>query len=313
MNKETLYKFFDRQASKEEKESVRLWIESSSENKKEFLRERAFFDSVLLLGGTEKSKSKSKNKIYHNFVLKEVLKIAAICFIVFSTSLYFYKMEIDKIASTMNTIIVPSGQHVNIILPDSTKVWLNSRSEMYFPAAFVGDKREVKLNGEAYFEVKSDKEKPFIVNTNKCSIKVRGTKFNVDSYNDSEIFCTSLIEGSVQVSEIENPSKSIILRPHQKVIFKDNKFSTSHISDYDIFRWKEGLICFQNLNFNQLMSRLEKYYGIKIIVQNKKLIQYVCSGKFCISDGIDNALRILQKDVNFIFDRDEEKSTIYIK
>mgnify|MGYP001654282430 CR=1 FL=1 len=226
---------------------------------------------------------------------------------------YFYKSEIRKIGEAMNTIKVPAGQRANLTLPDGTNVWLNARSEMRYPAVFTGNKREITLDGEAYFEVTHNEDKPFVVQTNKCNVEVLGTKFNVEAYSDSEDFCTSLMEGSVRVSDKGNPSETVLLSPNHMVSLENGQLSTSPILDFDVFRWKEGLICFRNMNFEQLMLRFEKCYGVRIVVENKHLVNYICSGKFRISDGIDNALRILQKDAKYSFERNNDESVIYIK
>ncbi|WP_347394394.1 FecR family protein, partial [Parabacteroides leei] len=226
---------------------------------------------------------------------------------------YAYKSEIKKIRQAMNTITVPAGQRVNLTLPDGTNVWLNACSEMKYPAAFTGDKREITLNGEAYFEVTHNADKPFLVQTNKCNIEVLGTKFNVEAYNDSKDFCTSLLEGSVKIVEREKPSDNLILTPNQQATLVNGHLSSEPIADFDLFRWKEGLICFRNMHFKELMTRFEKCYGIHIIIENTNLADYVCSGKFRISDGIDKALSILQKDAQYTFIRSKDDSAIYIK
>jgi len=157
----------------------------------------------------------------------------------------------------MNTVTAPAGQRVNLTLPDGTKVWLNARSEIQYPAVFIGSIRRVKLTGEAYFEVKHDKSNPFIVQTKKCNIKVLGTKFNVEAYEDSDDFCTSLMQGSIDVYDNSNPSSHTILKPDYQVSIVDGHLKTEAIHDYDMFRWREGLICFRNVTFEQLMMRFE--------------------------------------------------------
>ena len=241
------------------------------------------------------------------------MKIAAVFAITVACGTYFYKSEIRKIGEAMNTIKVPAGQRANLTLPDGTNVWLNARSEMCYPAAFTGNKREITLDGEAYFEVTHNDDKPFVVQTNKCNVEVLGTKFNVEAYSDSEDFCTSLMEGSVRVSDKGNPSESLVLAPNQQVSWINGHLRSKPIADFDPFRWKEGLICFKSMHFKELMSRFEKCYGIHIIIENPKLADYICSGKFRISDGIDKALRILQKDAKYTFERNKDESVIYIK
>lgn len=313
MEKETLYKFFDGKASREEKEAVRIWLESSPENEQELFREREFFDAMILSGSTKSAGEEKKSHPFFRTVLFEAIKIAAVFVITVACGTYFYKSEIRKIGEAMNTIKVPAGQRANLTLPDGTNVWLNARSEMRYPAVFTGNKREITLDGEAYFEVTHNEDKPFVVQTNKCNVEVLGTKFNVEVYSDSEDFCTSLMEGSVRVSDKGNPSETVLLSPNHMVSLENGQLSTSPILDFDVFRWKEGLICFRNMNFEQLMLRFEKCYGVRIVVENKHLVNYICSGKFRISDGIDNALRILQKDAKYSFERNNDESVIYIK
>ena len=211
MEKETLYKFFDGKASREEKEAVRIWLESSPENEQMLFREREFFDAMILSGSTKSAGTEKKSRPFYRTVLFEAMKIAAVFAITVACGTYFYKSEIRKIGEAMNTITVPAGQRANLTLPDGTNVWLNARSEMRYPAAFTGNKREISLDGEAYFEVTHKGGKPFVVRTDKCNVEVLGTKFNVEAYSDSEDFCTSLMEGSVRVSDKKKPSESLVL------------------------------------------------------------------------------------------------------
>lgn len=313
MEKEILYKFFDGKASREEKEAIRIWLETSEENEQELFREREFFDAMILSGDTGKTTKEKKSRPFYLTAILEMVKLAAVLAIAITCGTYSYKSEIKKICQAMNTITVPAGQRVNLTLPDGTNVWLNACSEMKYPAAFTGDKREITLNGEAYFEVTHNANKPFIVQTNKCNIEVLGTKFNVEAYNDSKDFCTSLLEGSVKIVEREKPSDNLILTPNQQATLVNGHLSSEPIADFDLFRWKEGLICFRNMHFKELMTRFEKCYGIHIIIENTNLADYVCSGKFRISDGIDKALSILQKDAQYTFIRSKDDSAIYIK
>lgn len=319
MEKETLYKFFEGVASKEEKEVVRLWLEASSQNKEELFKEREFFDAMILSGNADKWQKEQNNNLrigkvlFGSSFIREVLKFAAVIAVTVACGLYFYLSEKRVMESAINTVIVPAGQRVNLELPDGTTVWLNARSEMKYPAVFSGSRREIKLDGEAYFEVSHNKKKPFVVHTHKCDIEVLGTKFNVEAYSDSEDFSTALMEGAVKVTDKISPVHSILLKPDQEAFLKDGKLSVSPIADYDHFRWRDGLVCFKDIVFQELMTRFEKCYGVRIIIENKDLKDYTCSGKFRISDGLDNALRILQRDAKYTFRKDNDDSVVYIQ
>ncbi|MEY8609572.1 FecR family protein [Parabacteroides segnis] len=315
MDKNILYKFFDNTASKEEKLIVKDWLKETPLHEDELLREREFFDAVILSGQEKKMvPGKTIKQLFNSRrLIFEIMKVAAAVAIVCVIGGYVYNDKINEIRLAMNTVVVPAGQRVNLTLPDGTRVWLNARSEMKYPAFFVGSKREISLDGEAYFEVEHNKDKPFIVHTDKCDIEVLGTKFNVEAYADSEDFSTALMEGSVQITDRNNPGNTMLLKPDYEAHFIDGQLSSNQINSYDLYRWREGLICFRDVDFIQLMRRFEKCYGVRIIIENEKLSERVFSGKFRISDGIDKALRVLQKDAKYKYERSEDDSVIYIK
>ncbi|MGM9779840.1 MAG: FecR family protein, partial [Prevotella sp.] len=310
MDKKTLYKYFEGIASPEEEAMVHSWLNASPANKETLLKEREFFDVMILSGFTEEKTEIRKAVFFHPW-MKEILKIAAIVAVTITCGLYFYQAEKKEQLAAVNTITVPAGQRVNVTLSDGTTVWLNARSELVYPAVFSGTKREVRLEGEGYFDVKHDQKSPFIVHTQQFDIEVLGTKFNVEAYSDADEFITSLMEGSVKVTDLSAVSHPVFLKPNQEVYLKDGQLQVSSIDDYDHFRWRDGLVCFNDIAFHELMKRFEKCYGISIILENKHLEDYTCSGKFRISDGLDNALRILQKNAKYTFERNEENTIVY--
>lgn len=313
MNKKVLYKFFEGTATFNEEVEVREWMESSTANHEDFFRERKLFDLMLLVGNSKADKfikiiDINRAPIY----IKNIAKIAAIVAITFTVSLLYQQFKLEKIYKAVNLITVPAGQRVNLTLPDGTNVWLNSRSTLQYPALFSGNIREVKLDGEAYFDVKHDVEKPFIVNTQKYDVRVLGTKFNVDSYSNIGNFSTALVEGSVKIIDKKNTANEIVLLPDNKAFLENEQLKISTISNYDDYRWKDGLICFKDIKFSELMIEFEKCYGFRIIINNKLVEDFECSGKFRQSDGIDYALRVLQSNTHFTFTRDADSTIIYI-
>lgn len=312
MQKDTLYKFFSGTASLEEETEIKEWMESSGKNRKEFFRERKIFDAILLSDEDNiyNPAQKSATPRIPSFI-KELLKIAAIIALTLSGSFFFQKTINEPIG--MNEITVPPGQRVNLTLPDGTNVWLNARSVLRYPSSYADDKREVTLDGEAYFTVTKNEEIPFFVNTGKYTVKVLGTQFNVNAHKNNEHFETALIEGSVEVLLPGQPEHSIELTPHHKVSEINGILTIEQITDYDTFRWKEGLICFKNQSFAEIMEKFEQTYGIRFIVKNQQVMKYMYTGKFRHADGVDYALRVLQKNINFKFERDDENLIIYIR
>ncbi len=318
MDKETLYKFFDRQASAEEKDTIKQWLRDSPENEEELYRERQFFGAMILNGQFQKESipkevkaSKKQVPVYHWFI-REAFKVAAVIAITLGVGFYFLQIAELGVEAPMLSITVPAGQRANLVLPDGTSVWLNARTELKYPGVFTGANREIELDGEAYFEVKADKEKPFIVHTHKYDIEVLGTKFNVEAYSDSEDFVTALMEGSVRVTDKSEKTNTLVLQPNYLTILRDGSLVAENITDPDYYRWREGLVCFREMDFVQLMRRFEKCYGIRIEINNPRLSEYAFTGKFRVSDGIDNALRVLQKDAPYTIAKNEEENVIYI-
>lgn len=314
MNKEILYRFFDRQASAEEKEAIKQWLEESPANQEELYRERQFFGAMIMNSRMTENQKRKTIKYNRRRILREFVKIAAVVFLTATGIVFFMQNKTaEKEQQPWLSVIVPAGQRANVILPDGTNVWLNARTQLRYPGVFSDKKREVELNGEAYFEVTRYNSKPFIVQTDKCEIEVLGTKFNVDAYSDSDDFCTALMEGSVRVTDKSEKVNNLVLQPDYLTIFRNGKLTAERITDYDYFRWREGLVSFREMGFIQLMRRFEKCYGIRIEINNPELSEYAFTGKFRISDGVDNALRVLQRDAPYTFKRNEEENVIYIE
>lgn len=304
MNKDLLYRFFDGTATIEEEESVRNWIESSDDNYADFLRERKTYDALLL-----STPSKISRQSFHQHLTPWILStVASIALLVIATGLFFYT-ESSK-SQQYNTIIVPPGQRINLILADNTNVWLNANTTFRYPSKFARKNREVFLDGEAWFDVSKNKKKPFIVKTDQGEVRVTGTTFNLEAYSEYKNFVTSLFEGSVDI--YQNNAKLATLKPNQKGMLQNDRYFISTIDNTDEYLWRNGLIAFNNMKLEDILLELEKYFDIQIEINTKKLPQHRYTGKFRQADGVDYALRVLQKSIHFSYNRDDEKQIIYI-
>lgn len=314
MDKDILYKFFEGKASLEEEKDVKRWMEMSTENQHAFLKERKLFDAMLLLGDENIIRSgKKRLTISFSSLRTELLKIAAIVAITLGGSYIYFQSLQEKTEMEMQTISVPAGQRINLTLADGTNVWLNARTSLKYPTKFGKKNRQVILDGEAFFDVAENKEKPFIVQTEKYNVEVLGTLFDVDAYSEAEEFETTLMKGSVRVASVDDPGQTLVLKPDNKVSLRDGKLHVTLVEDYNPYRWKEGLICFKNESFMSIMKDFEKYYGLAIHVKNKDVLMSVYTGKFRQTDGVDYALRVLQKDIKFAYHRDDENQIICIE
>lgn len=257
--------------------------------------------------------SKRKKQIFS--LMKQAIGYAAvICIAVLSTWYVMHSEEAEEEAFVIayEEITAPAGQRALIKLHDGTSVWLNARSTLRYPNHFDKERR-VELVGEAFFEVKEDKEHPFIVSTEKLDIEVLGTHFNVFAYNTQNEFSTSLLEGSVQIYDPRNKTNALLLQPNERAELVDNKLVKKSFRSKDFLLWRDGIYAFDDVSFSDIIKKLELYYDIRINLDNTTVSNYKFSGKFRQRDGIESVLHTLQKVRPFKYIKDDELNTITIR
>lgn len=201
----------------------------------------------------------------------------------------------------IDTIRIPRGGEFTLILPDKTTVWLNSETEISFPTRFDKDKRVVSLKGEAFFSVAKDSTAPFIVKTtNNLTVKVLGTKFNIQAYKDENTIETTLNEGSVLVSD---GKQSIQLKPDQQAVYRvDNKTLSSREVNADyISSWREGKFIFENETLESIMNKLSRWYDIRLFYANESVKNFHFTGDLERYDDFNEVLKMLEKATNIHF------------
>jgi ferric-dicitrate binding protein FerR (iron transport regulator) len=214
---------------------------------------------------------------------------------------------------TCEELTTPAGQRVMLKLHDGTLVWLNARSTLRYPTSFSKGERKVELDGEAYFEVACKEEQPFVVSTEKLEIKAIGTQFNVSAYKQQHEFNTSLLNGSVKIYNKGNEQKAMFLKPNEYASLENNRLIKRTFDNLDFLLWKDGIYAFDNVEFADLMHKMEWYYDVKVIVLNRKLNNYKFSGKIRHRDGLESVLRTLQKVYHFSFVKNDEQNTLTIR
>ncbi len=201
--------------------------------------------------------------------------------------------------SKMNEIVIPFGKKSQLILEDGTKVWLNAGTRMAFPTKFSGKKREVFLDGEAYFEVTHNKDIPFVVNTNEIAVKDLGTRFNISAYSTDQFSEAILLEGKVSVSgqsALKFMQDETILAPNQKASFnKEMKtILVSNEPDAEMaIAWTEGWFKFSQQNLNGVLNKLQRYYNIKFVFENNFTTDDLITGKLDLKESIEQVMMAL--------------------
>jgi len=166
-----------------------------------------------------------------------------------------------------NTMTTPKGRQFSLVLPDGTKAWLNAGSSLRYPTAFVGKERKVEVTGEVYFEVAKNERMPFKVKVNeRMEVVVLGTHFNINSYSNEASINTTLLEGSVQIS---NETQNQILKPGQQAnVNSDQKINiVNNVNLKKIMAWKNGVFDFDDASLQEVMRQLERWYDIEVVYE----------------------------------------------
>lgn len=309
MSTELLYKYISGNTNDSERRLVSDWIQESDEHLREYMALRKLHDVSIWhpesVVKNVKASSITRRKFWIDFV-----KVAAAASVLLVLGLRW--LAWDKTEITYQSVYVPAGQRAELKLADGTKVWLNSQSKLSFPTEFNEDYRTVTLEGEGYFEVTGNKEQPFIVETNKFDIKVVGTEFNVCAYNEDEFWETALIKGQIEILPSGLRTKGILMEPLMKLTNDNGKMIKSRILNDEYYRWREGLICFTDVNLKDLFEKLKLYYDVNFVINNVGILNNRYTGKFRTSDGIIHVLNVLKLDNYFDYERDEESNVITI-
>lgn len=212
-------------------------------------------------------------------------------------------------AITMNTLSLPKGSKpIRLVLSDGSLVWLNAASSITYPTAFVGQERRVSISGEAYFEVSENKAMPFLVEHNELLVKVLGTHFNVNTYENEASNKVTLLSGLVNVG---NGKITKQLIPGQQASISKTVFSVKENIDTDeVMAWKNGQFYFGGSDIKSIMNQIERYYDVEVEFRDEVPYQFVAK----ISRDV-NVSAFLQKLelTNLIHFKIEGKKIIVMK
>lgn len=197
----------------------------------------------------------------------------------------YHKSEEETTEVVYNKLEVPRGGECMIKLDDGTKVWVNAETKLKYPVVFVGDRREVVLEGEAFFDVAKN-EKPFIVKTSFGDVRVLGTAFGISAYASEPESYTTLVRGKVSV-EREGIKPVVILPGEQVVTFKDGKMIKQEVDVEEFVGWKDGIYVFKEKSLGEIMKTLERWYNISVDFQDKSLVDLPFTGNLKRYDDIN--------------------------
>ena len=195
----------------------------------------------------------------------------------------------------LHTLIIPRGGEYRVTLADGTIVWLNAETEFSYPVSFTDSLRAVKLKGEAYFEVAKD-AKPFEVQVNDVYVRVYGTHFNVNGY-DNERVQTVLLSGSVGVSSLKNPGVEQMIRPNEmvEVNVSTGVCEVKTVDAAAYVAWKEGYFSFEQETLEQIMAKLSRWYDVQVVFENEEVRTQRFTGRVDRNENFQGVLNLLQR------------------
>jgi ferric-dicitrate binding protein FerR (iron transport regulator) len=279
---EIIARFLEGEASEQDLEQLDAWLREDKANREYFDEVNSAFQVSVTLSRFNQHKiddawgrlthqigdapgSGSTHSIRTPFYF---LKIAASIGLV-ALSVFLVAKLISNEGLTQGTIVKNSeGVNTRILLPDSSIVWLNTNSTLEYAPAFGNTSREVSLKGEAFFDVRKGRH-DFIVKTENIRVRVKGTKFNVEAYKNSQSTKTTLEEGKIEF-QVKGEDVLYIMKPGDQITLNTqlNKVTFKKVNPVNYSAWKEEQLVFDNTSLNDIVSRLESRYKVRIVVDS---------------------------------------------
>ena len=213
-------------------------------------------------------------------------------------------VSVSKRLSQPTIVSTQMGERSQVVLPDGSKVWLNSCSRVEYSAPLLSRERRVKMEGEAYFEVEHDRHAPFVVSTNGLNVRVLGTRFNIRNDDTNHRVTTVLLEGAVTADTREHRCAPIRLRPAQQLVYDTRKGEmrlTDCTSAEASISWIDGHLHFDRSTFAEIVAELKRYYNVDVHFTDASLRNERFSGDFHVEDGIYHIMAVLRLTRKFSY------------
>lgn len=261
-------------------------IDEDPSFRKEFLAMRKIYDALLIsndIGGMKKRVRKGMAVR----ILRFVASMAAAASLAVGVT-YFIMSDKEEENIMVQRFEAPEGHRTEAVLSDGTMICLNSGSRLEILSSGKNERR-VRLDGEAYLNVAHNEDRPFILETSEMEVKVLGTSFDVSTYGN--VHSVVLVEGSVEVNNAVSSEKTVI-EPDQMYVFdrSTGQSGVKYVDALSMVTWKDGYLNLQNMTVEELFSRLEHYYGVRIICSDDSKDTFTMSGKLILESRIDTVM-----------------------
>lgn len=283
---EIINRYLRGEAAPEERIRIMKMIDEDPSFRKEFLAMRKIYDALLIsddIGGMKKRVRKGMAVR----ILRFVASLAAAASLAVGVT-YFIMSDKEEENIIVQRFEAPEGHRTEAVLSDGTMICLNSGSRLEILSSGKNERR-VRLDGEAYLNVAHNEDRPFILETSEMEVKVLGTSFDVSTYGN--VHSVVLVEGSVEVNNAVSSEKTVI-EPDQMYVFdrSTGQSGVKYVDALSMVTWKDGYLNLQNMTVEELFSRLEHYYGVRIICSDDSKDTFTMSGKLILESRIDTVM-----------------------
>lgn len=210
--------------------------------------------------------------------------------------------------NAFNTISVPMGGQFKVVLPDGSIARLNAGSSLRYPVSFGKSSRKMDLIGEGYFEVVKNKQLPFTVSSGNLEVTALGTQFNVNTYSNEPQGAATLVEGSLQVTNIKS-QKTVIIKPGQQAYGADHELKVRQVNSEEYTAWKDGLFVIDKATLAEVLRQVERWYDIRVEGEIPKITGTV-SGEFPRDIPLPEILKALERTTGLKFTTEGRRITI---
>ena len=302
MSKETIEELLGEDLDPKKKKQLVNWLYKHPEHLETYalLKAKKVAESMEASVMDKTQLDEGYNKILKRINRRAMLKksgVAAAIVVLLSLSVNFYfgKQSLFPNTADYAQISTTIGEKKNVLLPDGTQVTLNANSILQYPKSFDGPVREVKLNGEALFDVVRNEQKPLLVSTNSpIKIRVLGTVFNVKSYPEEKHVKTTLVSGKVELIKENGSSETVVLSPSEQATYhkESKKINVETVRSQDVISWKQDKLIFDETPLSQVILDLERKFKVKFKVDSPELLDYKYTGTFS-TIALEDVLKLL--------------------
>ena len=302
-----IFRYLDGEASEEDIRILQEWVSSSGENKEKLLAMQNLWE----MSHPRFEPAAINTAVAHEKVARRIMKfpkvpfriaiqrVAALLFLpLLAVSLYLYSPFSEPDEELCHEVFTPYNTWSRLNLPDGSKVWLNAGSSIKYPTRFRNNERTVSIEGEAYFEVESDRKHPFVVRAGDMTVKATGTQFNVNHYAKDSIASVVLVSGRVSVAPDDKGTPPVMLAPGEILsynrITRSQSVATTNPEKWS--SWREGITVFRDDPLDFVFKRLGQTYNVDFIIKDAGVKEYLYRATF-EGESLDEILNLIQMSV----------------